>query len=93
MLDSEEWRAAEVPRELQEAVDAVLAQGQGQDNKKPDKPKRAGKLFFLVFKLFRLFKNFIIQYPHPNWYKYRPQKLVPVRESPYTFAYKATLTM
>ena len=52
MLDSEEWRAAEVPRELQEAVDAVLAQGQGQDNKKPDKPKRAGKFFLLYSNYF-----------------------------------------
>ena len=43
LLDSEEWRAAEVPRELQEAVDAVLAQGQGHTDQRTDKPKRPGK--------------------------------------------------
>ena len=42
LLDSEEWRAAEVPRELQEAVDAVLAQGQGHTDQRTDKPKRPG---------------------------------------------------
>ena len=43
LLDSEEWIPAEVPRELQEAVDAVLAQGQGHgQGQKSDKPKRAG---------------------------------------------------
>lgn len=44
LLDSEEWRPAEVPKELQEAIDDVLAQGQGQRQEAdaPVKPKRSG---------------------------------------------------
>ena len=56
LLDNEEWRAAEVPKELQEAVDDVLLQvkpsfqehlfmysiqGQGCESGKKSKPKRA----------------------------------------------------
>jgi hypothetical protein len=44
LLDSEEWRPAEVPKELQEAIDDVLAQGQGQTGLIPVRPKRPGKL-------------------------------------------------
>lgn len=43
LLDSEEWRPAEVPKELQEAIDDVLAQGQGQTGLIPVRPKRPGK--------------------------------------------------
>ena len=39
LLDNEEWRAAEVPKELQLAVDDVLMQGQGCESVKP-RPKR-----------------------------------------------------
>ena len=40
LLDNEEWRAAEVPKELQQAIDDVLLQGQGCESVKP-RPKRA----------------------------------------------------
>ncbi|CBY17849.1 unnamed protein product [Oikopleura dioica] len=42
LLDSEEWRPAEVPKELQEAIDDVLAQGQGvlKTGVIPVRPKR-----------------------------------------------------
>ena len=51
LLDSEEWRPAEVPKELQEAIDDVLAQGQGvlQSGVIPVRPKRPGKLVPLEF--------------------------------------------
>lgn len=67
LLDSEEWRPAEVPKELQEAIDDVLAQGQGvlKTGVIPVRPKRPGKLklimiefFFIVFSYFISCRNF-----------------------------------
>lgn len=40
LLDSENWKLAEVPKELQEAIDDVLAQGQGLGQVVSDRPKR-----------------------------------------------------
>ena len=45
LLDNEEWRAAEVPKELQEAVDHVLLQGQGCEGKESKhRPRRGDKI-------------------------------------------------
>jgi hypothetical protein len=49
LLDNEEWRAAEVPRELQEAVDHVLLQGQGCEGKESKhRPRRGDKIHSYV---------------------------------------------
>ena len=62
LLDSEEWRPAEVPKELQEAIDDVLAQGQGQrqDGDVPVKPKRPGIYSILRSRKFQYFRSYLI---------------------------------